>query len=144
MNLGWGGRVLGRLKHITFQFISVGQSCTTLCDPMDCRMPGIPVHHQFLELNQTHVHWIGDSIQPSHPLSSPSSPAFNLSQLQGLFKWVSSSHQVGKVLEFQHQSFQRILRTDFLLGGLVGSPYCPRDSQEFFQHYSLKASVLRC
>ena len=88
------------------QFSSVAQSCPTLCDPMDCSTPGFPVHHQLLELTQTHVHWVSDAIQPSHPLSSPSPPAFNLSQHQGLFKWVSSSHQVAKVLEFQlqHQS----------------------------------------
>ena len=77
---------------------------------------GLPVHCQLPEFTQTHVHWVGDTIQPSHPLSSPSPPAFNLSQYQGLFKWVSSSHQVVKVLEFQlqHQSFQWIFRTDFL------------------------------
>ena len=96
------------------QFSSVAQSCLTLCDPMDCSMPGFPVHHQLPELAQSHVHRVSDAIQPSHPLSSPSSPAFNLSQRQGLFKWVSSSHQVAKVLEFQHQSFQWIFRTDFL------------------------------
>ena len=89
---------------------SVTQSCPTLCDPMDCSMPGFPVHHQFPEPTQTHVHWVGDAIQPSHPLSSPSLPAFHLSQHQGLFQWVGSSHQVAKVLEFQlkHQSFQWI------------------------------------
>ena len=82
---------------------------------MDCSTPGFPVHHQLLELTQTHVHRVGDAIQSSHPLSFPS-PAFNLSQLQGLFQGASSSHQVAKVLEFQlqHQSFQRIFRTDFL------------------------------
>ena len=87
-----------------------------LCDPMDCSMPGLPVHHQLLELTQTHVHWVGDAIQPTHPLLSPSPPAFNLSQHQGLFQWVSSLHQVAKILEFQlwHQSFQSIFRTDFL------------------------------
>ena len=87
-----------------------------LCDPMECSMPGLPVHHQLPEFTQTHVHWVGDVIQPSHPLSSPSPPAFNLSQHQGLFKWVSSLHQVAKVLEFQlqHQSFQWIFRTVFL------------------------------
>ena len=84
--------------------------------PMDCSTLGFPVLHHLLELDQTHVHWVGDAIQPSHPLSSPSPPAFNLSQHQGLFKWVSSSHQVAKVLEFQlqHQFFQWIFRTDFL------------------------------
>ena len=103
---------------------AVVQSCPTLCNPMDCSTPGLPVHHQLPEFTQTHVHRVGDSIQPSHPLSSPSPPAFNLSQHQGLFKSVSSSHQVAKVLEFQiqHQSLQGTPRTDFLEDGLVGSP----------------------
>ena len=79
------------------QFNSVTQSCPTLCDPMNRSMPGLPVHHQLPESTQTHVHWVGDTIQPSHPLLSPSSPALNLSQHQGLFKWVSSSHQVASV-----------------------------------------------
>ena len=98
------------------QYSSVTQSCPTLCNPMDCSMPGFPVHHQLPELTQTHVHWVGDAIQPSPPLSSPSPPTFNLSQHQYLFQWVSSLHQVTKVLKFQlqHQSFQWILRTDFL------------------------------
>ena len=98
------------------QFSSVAQSCLTLCDPMDCSTPGFPVHHQLLEPTQTHVHQVGDAIQPFHPLSSPSPPAFNLSQHQGLFQWVSSSHQVAKVLELQlqHLSFQWIFRTDFV------------------------------
>ena len=97
-------------------FSSVAQSCPTLCEPMDCSTPGFPVHHQLLEFTQTHVHWISDAIQPSHPLLSPSPPAFNLSQNQGLFQWDSSLHQVAKVLEFQlpHQSFQWTFRTDFL------------------------------
>ena len=98
------------------QFTSVAQSCLTLCDPMNCNMPGFAVHYQLLEFTQTHVHWAGNAIQPSPPLSSPSPPTFNLSQLLGLFKWVSSSHQVAKVLEFQlqHQSFHWIFKTDFL------------------------------
>ena len=110
----WGDEMLWVCGLV--QFSSVGQSCPTLCNPMGCSTPGLPVHHQFPEFTQTHVHWISDAIQPSHPLSSPSPPAFNLSQHQGLFKWVSSSHQVAKVLEFQlqHQSFQWIFRTDFL------------------------------
>ena len=89
-------------------------------------------YHQLPDLTQTHVDWVSDTIQPSHPLSSPHPPAFNLSQRQGLFKWVSSSHQVTKVLEshFQHQSFQWIFRTDFLSDGLIGSPCFPGDSQE--------------
>ena len=89
--------------------------CPTLCDPTNCSMPGLPVHHQLVEFTQTHVRWVSDAIQASHSLSSPSPPAFNLSQHWGLFKWVSSSHQVAKVLEFQlqHKSFQWIFRTDF-------------------------------
>ena len=85
-------------------------------DPMNCSMPGLPVRHQLPKFTQSHLHWVSDGIQPSHPLSSPSPPALNLSQHQGLFKWVSSSHHVAKVLEFQlqHQSFQWTLRTNFL------------------------------
>ena len=98
------------------QFSSGAQSCPTLCDPMDCSTPGLPVHHQLPGFTQTHAHWVGDAIQPSHPLSSPSPPAFDLSQHQGLFQWANSSHEAGKVLkfQFQHQSFQWIFRTDFL------------------------------
>ena len=98
------------------QSCSVTQSCLTLCDPMNRSMPGLPVHHQLLEFTQTHVHWVSDAIYSSHPLSSPSPPAFNFSQYQGLFKWVSFSHQVAKVLEFQlqHHTFQWTTRTDLL------------------------------
>ena len=100
--------------------------------PWNCSMPGLPVRHQLPESTQTHVHWDGDAIQPSHPLFSPSPPTYDLSQHQGLFKWVSSSHQVAKALVFQlqHQFFQWIFRIDFLYDGLVGSPCSPRDSQE--------------
>ena len=76
---------------VMIQFSSVAQSCSTLCDSMDCSRPGLPVHHQFPEFTQTHVHWVDDAIQPSHSLLSPSPLAFNLSQHQGLFKWVRSS-----------------------------------------------------
>ena len=97
-------------------FISSVQSLSRvwLCDPMDCSMPGLPVHHQLPEFTQSHVHCVSDAIQLSHPLSSPCSPALNLSQHQGLFQWVSSSHQVAQVLEFQlqHQSFQWIFRIE--------------------------------
>ena len=82
------------------QFSSVTQSCLTLCDPMDYSTPGLPVHHQLLEFTQTHVDQVGDAIQPSHPLSSPSSLTFNLSQHQGLFRWVSSSHRGAKYWSF--------------------------------------------
>ena len=90
------------------QFSSVAQSCPTLCDPMDHSTPGLPVHHQLPEFTQSHVHRVDDAIHPSHSLSSPSLPALNVSQHQGLLRSVSSSHQVSKVLEFQpqHQSFQ--------------------------------------
>ena len=98
------------------QFSSISQSCPAPCDPMDCSMLGLPVHHQLPELAQTHVPRVGNAIQPSHPLLSPSPSAFNLSQLQDLFQWLSSLHQVAKVFEFQlqHQFFQWIFRTDFL------------------------------
>ena len=102
------GSLLLRYQFSSVQSSPVTQSCTTLCDPMDCSMPVLPVHHQPPEFTQTHVHRLGDAIQPSHPLLSFSPPTFNLSQHQGLFKRVSSSHQVAKVLELQlqHQSFQ--------------------------------------
>ena len=95
---------------------SAAKLCLTVCNPRDCSTPGFPVHQQISELVQTHVHRVGDAIQSSHPLLYPSPPAFNLSQHQDLFQWVSSSHQVAKVLEFQlqHQSFQWIFRAGFL------------------------------
>ena len=98
------------------QFNSVTQSCLALCDPRDCSMPGLPVHHQLPGFTQTHIHWVGDAKQPSYPLSSPSPPTFNLPQHQDLFQWVSFLPHVAKVLEFQlqHQSFQWIFRVDFL------------------------------
>ena len=114
------------------QFISVAQSCLTLCNHMNRSTPGLHAHHLLLESTQTHVHWVGDAIQPSHPLSCPSPPAPNPSQLQGLFQWVNSLHEVAKILEFQHQHqcFQRTPKADLLQNGLVGSPCSPRDSQE--------------
>ena len=115
------GKVINLNKELRFwvhsvQVSSVAQSCLTLCDPMNCSMPGLPIHHQIPESNQTHVHRVGDAIQPFHPLSSPSPPTLTLSQHLSLFKWVSSLHQVAKVLEFQlqHQSFQWTSRTDLL------------------------------
>ena len=92
----------------------ITKSCLTLCDPMEWSVLGFPVLHYLPEFAQTHVHWVSDAIPPSHPLSAPSPPAFNLSQHQGLFQWVSSSHQVAKVLELQHQSFWWIFKVDFL------------------------------
>ena len=117
-----------------------------LCDPMDCSTPGLPVHHQLLEFTQTHVHCVSDAIQPSHPLLSPSLPALNLSQHQGLFKWVSSSHQVAKVLEFQlqHQSYNEhpgliSFRMDWL-----DLPVVQGTLKSLLQHHSSKASILQC
>ena len=120
------------LKSFKFCCCSVAQLCPTLWDPMDCSMPGFSVLHYLPEFVQTHVHWVSDAIQPSHPLSSPSPPALNLSQHPDLFQWVSSLHQVAKVLklQLQHQSFQWIFRVDFLQDWPVRSPCCPRDSQE--------------
>ena len=114
------------------QFSSVAQSCPTLCDPMNHSTPGLPVHDKLPEFTQTHAHWVGDAIQPSHPLLSPPPPAPNPSQHQGLFQWINSLHDVAKVLEFQLQcqSFQWTPRTYLLQDGLIGSPCSPRDSQE--------------
>ena len=121
-----------RLCQRMLKFSSVTQSCPTLCDPMNCSMPGLPVHHQLPEFTQTHAHRVGDAIQPCHPLSSLSPPAPNPSKHQGLFQWFNSSHELAKVLkfQFQHQSFQWTPRTYLLQDGLVGSPCSPRDSEE--------------
>ena len=102
--------------HKRFCCCSVAKSCLTLCDSMNWSKPGFPVFNYLLEFAQTHVHWVDNAIQPSHPLSSPSPPALNLSQDQGLFQCVGSLHQVTKVLELQlqHQYFQWIFRVDFL------------------------------
>ena len=125
---------------------SVTQLSPTLCDPMSHTSPGLPVHHQLLEFTQTHVHWVSDAIQPSHPLSSPLPPALNPSQHQGLFQWVNSLHEVAKVLEFQlqHQSFQWTpglisFRMDWLdLLAVQGT------LRSLLQHHSSKASIFRC
>ena len=114
------------------QFISVTQSCPTICHPMNHSTPGHPVHHQLPEFTQTHVHWVSDAIQPSHPLSSPLPPTSNPSQHQSFFQWDNSSHEVAEVLELQlqHHFLQRNPRAGLLQNGLVGSPCSPRDSQE--------------
>ena len=128
------------------QFNSVIQSCPTLCDPMSRSTPGLPVHHQLLESTQTHVHRVSDAIQPSHPLLSPFPPAPNPSQHKGLFQWVSSSHEVAKVLEFSFSispSNERpgliSFRMDWLdLLAVQGT------LRSLLQHHSSKASTLQC
>ena len=127
------------------QFSSVTQLWPTLCDPMDCSTPGLPIHHQLLEFTQTHVHWVGDAIQPSHPLSSPTPPVFNLSQHQGLFKWVSSSHQVAKVLNFNFN-----ISSSNEYSGLISFRMNWLDLlsvqgtlKSLPQHHTSKASILR-
>ena len=97
----WGRTELDMTEVTSVQFSSVAQLCLTLWDPMNRSTPGLPVHHQLPEFTKTHVHWVSDAIQPSHPLSSPSLPAPNASQHQSLFQWINSSHEVAKVLEFQ-------------------------------------------
>ena len=131
---------------MSIQYSSITQLCLTHCDPMKRSTPGLPVSHQLPESTQTHVHWVDDAIQPSHPLSSPSPPALNLSQHQGLFKWVSSSHQLAKVLEFQLQispsnehpgliSFRMDWLDILAVQGTLKS---------LLQHHSSKASILWC
>ena len=112
----WGSHQFWSQWRSRLSFSSVAQSCPTLCDLMNRSTPGLPVHHQLPEFTQTHVHWVSDAIQPSHPLSSPSPPALNLSQHEGLFQWVNSLYHMAKVLELQlqHQAFQWIFRVDFL------------------------------
>ena len=112
---------------------------------MNRSKPGLSVHHQLLEFTKTHVHWVGDAIHLSRPLLSPFPLAFNLSQYQGLFRWISFLHQVAKILEsqLQHQSFQWTPRTD-LYDGLIGSPCSPRDSQESSPTPQFKSIILQC
>ena len=117
---------------LSIQFSSVAQSCLTLCDPMNRSMPGLPVHHQLPEFTQTHIHRVGDAIQPSHPLSSPSPPAPNPSQHQGLFQWVNSSYEVAKVLGVSASASVLPMNTqDWSPLGWTGWSSCsPKDSQE--------------
>ena len=131
--------------HTSVQFSSVTQLCPTLWDPMDYSTPGLPVH-QLPESTQTHFHWVGDAIQPSHPLSSPSPHAFNLSQYQGLFKWVSSLHQVAKVLEFQLHSISPSNEYSGLISFRMDwfdLPVVQGTLKRLLQHHGSKTSVLR-
>ena len=129
---------------VLFQFSSVAQLCPTLCDLMDCTTPGFPVHHQLPELMQTHVHWVGDAIQPSHPLSSPSPRAFNLSLHQGLFKWVSSSLRWPKFWRFSFSispSHEYSGLISFVMDWL-DLPVIQGTLKSLIQHHNSKASVL--
>ena len=137
----WNVRSMNQDKFSSVQFSSVSQACLTLCHPMDCSMPGFPAHHQLPEPAQTHVLQVHDVILPSHPVSSPSLPAFNLSQHQRLFQWDSSSHQVAKVLEFQlqYQYFQWIVMTDFLRIDSCDLFAVQGTLKSLLQHYSSKA-----
>ena len=147
--LKWPGSSSSRKPYAlvtgSVQFSSVAQSCPTLCDPMNRSIPGLPVHHKLPEFTQTHLHWVGDAIQPCHPLSSPSPPAPNPSQHQSLFQWVNSSHEVAKILEFQlqHHSLQRnprliSFRMDWLdLLAVQGT------LKSLLQYHSSKASILQ-
>ena len=112
---------------------------------MNCRTPGFTVLRYLPEFAQTHVHWVSDAIQPSHPMSPPSPLALNLSQHQGLFQVVGSSHQMAEVLELQlqHQPFQWIFRIDFLLDWLVWSPCVQGALKSLLQHHSSKASIFQ-
>ena len=137
--------ILNIVKMLILQFSSITQLCLTLCDPMDCGTPDFPVHHQLLELAQTQVHQVEDAIQPSCPLSSPSPPAFNLSQHQGLFQWVSSSHQVAKYCSF---SFSISHSNEY--SGLISfrmdwlDPFAVQGTlKSLLQYHSSKASTLQ-
>ena len=131
---------------IILQLSSVTQLCPTLCQPMNCSTPGLPVHHQLPESTQTHVHWVGDAIWPSHPLSSPSPPALNLSQHQGLFKWVSSSHQKWP----KYWSFNFNISPSNEHSGVISFrmdwldlPAVQGTLKSLLQHHSSKASILQ-
>ena len=142
----WSLQFLLKIKSsYSVQFSSVAQSCPTLCDPMNRSTPGLPVHHQLLEFTQSHVHQVGNAIQPSHPLSSPSPPALKPSQHQSLFQWVNSSNKVAKVLEFQLNIIPSkehpgliSFRMDWLdLLAVQGT------LKSLLQYHSSKASILR-
>ena len=126
------------------EFSSLIQSCPTLYNPMNCSTPGLPVHHQLPEFTKTRVHWVDDAIKPSHPLSSPSPPALNLSQHQGLFKWVSSSHQVAKVLEFQLQISPSNEHPGQISIGWTDLLAIQGTLKSLLQHHSSKTSILLC
>ena len=135
----WSGLPIIKLMLL---LLIQSRSRVQLCDPMNCSIPGIPVLQYLLGFVQTHVHWVGDAIQPSHLLSSPSPPALNHSQHQGLFQWVGSLHQVAKLLELQHQSFQWISRVDFFRINWFDLFAVQGTLKSLLQHHSTKASIL--
>ena len=132
----WRARFRAYLASLLLLFFS--HSGVSLCDPFNWSMPGFPILHHLLKLAPIHVHWVGGAIQPSHPLLSPSPPTFNLSQHQGLSKWVSSSHQVAKVLEFQLQC-QSFQWSQFPLGWTA----VQGTLKSLLQHHSSKATILQ-
>ena len=145
--------IISTLKIYIYKYLvniaSVQFSCSVVSNSLrPCSMPGLPVQYQLPEFTQTHVHWVSDAIEPSHPLLPPSPPAFDLSQEQDLFQWVSSSHRVVKVLQLQlqHQSFQWIFRTDFLIFlGWTGWVSAVQGTlKSLLQHHSSKASIRLC
>ena len=114
---------------------------------MNCSMPGLPVHHALLEFTKTHVHWVGDAIQPSHPLLSPSPPALNLSHHQGLFQWVSSSHDVAKVLKFHFHNHSPSIEYSGLISfrmDWLDFLVVQGNLKSLLQLHSSKASILQC
>ena len=135
-----------RIWFNSVQFISVAQSCPTLCDPMNRSTPGLPVHHQLPEFTQTHAHRVSDAIHPFHLLSSPSPPAHNPSQHQSLFQWVNSSYEVAKVLglQLQHQSFQWTPGLISFIMDWLDLLAVQGTLKSLLQHHSSKVSILRC
>ena len=148
--IGRGWSKIGLTLEVQFSSVQL-LSHVRLCNCMDCSKPGFPVHHQLPEFTQTHVHWVDDAIQPSHPLASPSPTAFNLFQHQGLFKWVSFSHHEAKVFEFQFLSFSFNISPSKEYSELISFRMDWLDIlavqgtlKSLSQHHSSKASILQC
>ena len=135
-------QIVSILSISSVQFSSVAQLCPTLCDPINCSMPGLPVHHQLPEFTQTHVHWVGGAIQPSHPLLSPSPPALNPSQHQSLFQWVNSSHEVAlaSVLPMNTQDWSPLGWTGWIALQSKGQKL---KNSKFWQRYRKIGTLIR-
>ena len=146
LRLDWKIYFLAGWHSCSVQFNSLTQLCRTRCDPMNHSTPSLPVHHQLPEFTQTHVHQVGDAIQPFHTLPSPSPPASNHSQHQGLFQWVNSSHEVAKVLEFQlqHQSLNEHPGLISFRMNWLDLLAAQGTLKSLFQHHSSKASNFQC